>query len=245
MVWSRHRALMVINATKDAFQFSVGEAKKSLQRTQAIFKLHDKGEKLAHVPFESPHAYNQAMREAMYGWMTRWLKGEGEGKPISEPTHAVEKPEDLACWPDGKRPATFLFPPTFAVREVHRLLNGFTTGKLDHAEAWEAKAGLMRTHLEEVLNLPNAGKVAEKLGKSVMKDRVRDTPLTLTVEEGLDIDVHIRFRIGRYGRAPACLLLHLDGKTKALEHPLASALLDKGWAIYAPDLRDRRGETGW
>jgi hypothetical protein len=64
------RALMVINATKDAFQFSVGEAKKSLERARAIFKLSDAEEKLRHAVFESPHAYNQPMREAMYGWMT-------------------------------------------------------------------------------------------------------------------------------------------------------------------------------
>ena len=38
----------------------------------------------------------------MYGWMTRWLKGEGDGKPIPEPKHEVETPEDLACYPDGQ-----------------------------------------------------------------------------------------------------------------------------------------------
>src|SRR4051812_29994256 len=71
------RALMVINATQDGIQFSVGEAKKSLARAKAIFELHDKGDRVSHVTFESPHAYNKAMREAMYGWMTKWLKGEG------------------------------------------------------------------------------------------------------------------------------------------------------------------------
>src|SRR5262249_33814846 len=75
------RALLVINATEDAFQFSVGEARKSLERAKAIYKLHDASEKVSHAIFESPHAYNQAMREAMYGWMTRWLKGSGTGKP--------------------------------------------------------------------------------------------------------------------------------------------------------------------
>jgi pimeloyl-ACP methyl ester carboxylesterase len=36
---------------------------------------------------------------------------------------------------------------------------------------------------------------------------------------------------------PACLLLHLGGKGEALKHPLAAALLDKGWTVVAPDLR--------
>src|SRR5205807_2775295 len=53
------RALMVINATMDSFQFSVGEADKSLERARAVFKLYDAGDKVAHPTFESPHAYNQ------------------------------------------------------------------------------------------------------------------------------------------------------------------------------------------
>jgi dienelactone hydrolase len=232
------RALMVINATKDSFQFSVGEAKKSLERARAIFKLYDKSDKVLHVPFESPHAYNQAMREAMYGWMTKWLKEEGTGKPIPEPKHEIEKKEDLACFPEGKRPVGFLFPPTLAAQQAKRLLAPFTSGKLDHKEAWEAKAALMRADLESVLgSLPKESKPTGKMGKSEAKDGVRTTPLTLAVEPGLDLAVQIRFKAGGFGKVPACVLLHLDGKAKALEHPLAAALMDKGWVLYAPDLR--------
>src|SRR5262249_9128912 len=75
------RALMVVSATKDAFQFSVGEAAKSIDYARAVFNLHGAAAKLAHRTFESPHAYSQPMREAMYGWMTKWLKGEGDGQP--------------------------------------------------------------------------------------------------------------------------------------------------------------------
>ncbi len=108
------RALMVVNATMDSFQFSVAEADKSLERARAIFKLYDAADKVVHPTFESGHGYHQPMREAMYGWMTRWLKGEGDGKPIPEPKHDIEKVEDLACCEEGKRPATFVFPCTCA-----------------------------------------------------------------------------------------------------------------------------------
>ena len=66
---------------------------------------------LAHLPFESPHAYNQAMREAMYGWMTRWLKDEGTGKPIAEPKHDLEKPGCHAAPLGENRPSLLIRDP--------------------------------------------------------------------------------------------------------------------------------------
>jgi dienelactone hydrolase len=232
------RALLVVSATKDAFQFSVDEARKSLERAAAIFKLHGAAERVRHAVFESPHAYNAPMREAMYGWMTRWLKGEGTGKPIAEPKHTIELAADLACYPGGKRPPRFLFPPTFAAREAKRLLAAFADGKLDHKEAWEARAVLLRRRLsEEVLGgLPKVKRPTGKLGKAETSDGVRTTPLQLEPEPGLPLPVLVRFRPAR-GCVPACVLLHLDGKAAALKHPLAAALVEKGWAVYAPDLR--------
>jgi hypothetical protein len=89
----------------DGIQFSVGEAKKSLARARAIFKLYGKEASVSHVPFESPHAYNQAMREAMYGWMSRHLKGEGDGKPIPEPRRD-RNARGPACYPAGDLPVS-------------------------------------------------------------------------------------------------------------------------------------------
>ena len=233
------RALLVINATRDAFQFGVAQAKKSLARAGTIFKLHGKEDHLRHDTFESPHAYNAPMREAMYGWMTRWLKGEGTGKPIAEPGHELEKPEDLACYGDGKRPTGFVFPSTFAAREARRLLSSFQGGKLDHAEAWEARAGLVREKLDTALGkLPaTLGKVSGKFGKATTKDGVSTTALQLGLTRELSLPVTIRFKTGAAGKMPVCVLLHLDGKDRALKHPLAQALLERGTVIYAPDLR--------
>jgi dienelactone hydrolase len=147
------RALLVINASKDGIQFSPAEAEKSVARAKSIFKLYGEEGKLKHQVFESPHDYNQAMREAMYGWMTRHLKGEGKGEPISEPKHTVEKPEDLACFPDPKdRPKGFLTPPLFAAAVGKELIAKADKLAPDHPEMWEATANLMRDELKKVLN---------------------------------------------------------------------------------------------
>ena len=115
------RALMVVNATKDAIQFSVGEAKKSLALTAPVFKLLGKPDNLRHAIFESPHDYNQAMREAMYGFMTLHLKGEGSGDPIPEPAIKTEEPETLRCYPGDTRPKDFMTIPKFAAREGKKI----------------------------------------------------------------------------------------------------------------------------
>jgi arylsulfatase A-like enzyme/cephalosporin-C deacetylase-like acetyl esterase len=118
------RALMVINASQDARQFSIEEAQKSLEKTDDVFALHGKPDHLRHTTFDSPHAYNQPMREAMYGWMTLHLKGEGDGSPIAEPEMTLEEPEALRCYPGESRPDDWLTLPQFAAREGRELLQG-------------------------------------------------------------------------------------------------------------------------
>ncbi len=236
------RALMVINATRDAFQFSVGEARRSLVRTKAIYKLFGADEKLTHAVFESPHAYNQPMREAMYGWMTRWLKHEGKGDPIPEPAHEVEKPEELSCFPDGKRPKGFLFPPSLAAREAEAVL-AKAVPAMTHREKWEAAAVVKRTQLRDEVfgGFPEPPKPAVRVGKTETAEGVTTSGLVLHPEPDLPVPFIIRSK-GRAKGQPAGVLLHLDGKTEALKHPLATTLLQQGWAVIAPDLR-ATGET--
>jgi dienelactone hydrolase len=232
------RALLVINATQDGFQFSVGEARKSIERARPVFRLYGNEERLRQDVFESPHAYNQPMREAMYGWMTRWLKDEGEGRPIPEPKHDLEKVEDLACFPDEKRPDGFLFLPAFARWEADALLRT-AAARPDHVEDWESSAVHRRAVLrKQVLgDFPNLPRPEALLGKAETAGEVTTTPLVLTPEPDLPLHAVLRSRAGAKGRAPVCVLLHLDGKAAALDHPLAAALLERGWAVAAPELR--------
>jgi dienelactone hydrolase len=238
------RALLVINASQDAFQFSVGEAKKSLARAREIFKLHGAEARAGHAVFESPHAYNQAMREAMYGWMTRWLKGEGTGKPIPEPKHSVESAEDLACYSPGTRPATYVFPTTLAAQEARRVMAAAHKKVPDHKEEWEALAMALRLRLVADVfgEFPKREKVPGRLRAAQDKDGCQTTPLVFEPEAGLALAAVVRHKSGKAGRLPACVLLHLGGKEEALKHPLAAALNDKGWALVVPDLRATGGQ---
>jgi dienelactone hydrolase len=233
------RALLVISADQDAFQFSPGEAAKSIDRARAVFKLYGVEDKVRHKVFESGHAYSQPMREAMYGWMVQWLKNEGDVKPITEPTHMVESVETLSCFAEAPRPKAFLFPPSFAAREGRALVAKIQERIPDHAEAWESAALYMRDQLRrEVLgDFPKATPPIARFGKTEVRQGVRITPFVLEPESGslLFGSLHSPGKVVE--KQPVCILLHLDGKKEALAHPLTAAILEKGWHVVATDLR--------
>ncbi len=237
------RALMVINATRDAPQFSVGEAIQSLARARPVFELYQAAAKLRHATFESGHAYNQPMREAMYGWMTRWLKNEGDGSAIAEPNHQVETPDELRCFAGATRPPRYLLLPEFAARAAQALERRAATVP-DHVEDWESTAEAKRLQLRrDVLgDFPPSPRPAAKLGPGTTSAGVRTTPVIFEPERGMPLPAFLRSRTAAKTPQRACVLLHLEGKTQALNHPLAAALLQGNWAVLAPDLR-ATGET--
>src|SRR5262245_14166241 len=146
------RALLVISAEKDSFQFSPAEAAKSVARAKHMYDLSGDGAKLRQTTVEGGHGYSKTMREAMYGWMTRWLKGEGTGDPIPDPEFKTEDPQAIRCFPDvARRPQPWLTPAAFAKRTGEALLKESFRALPDHAEEWESTAIFMRGVLEKVL----------------------------------------------------------------------------------------------
>jgi dienelactone hydrolase len=215
------RPLLVISAARDAVQFSPAEAERSLERAKTVYGLHDATDRLRHRVFDAGHGYDQAMREAMYGWMLRWLAGKGDGGPVPEPELTTEKPEDLACYPDlAKRPKGWLSVPAEAARHARTLL-----------------ARPERADLAAVLGgLPKAIEPRATGGKPTTADGVHTTPLLLEGEPGLPLPVTQRVKGMKEGSRHV-ILLHLGGSAEALAYPLAAALLDRDAVLYAPDLR--------
>lgn len=238
------RALMVVNASRDNINFSIGEAKKSIDRARKVFELYSVADKIKHATFESPHAYNQPMREAMYGWMTRWLKGEGDGAPIAEPKFTPEDPETLRCYPGETRPKGFVTPVVFAGRAGREHLAKLNERMPDHSEDWESRAVHVRTQLRKEVfrDFPDAPKPDAKLGTAERADGVETIPALMHPEPKMPVPFLLRSKEAGEERQPACVLLHLDGKSAALKHDVAAALVKKGWLVAAPDLR-ATGET--
>jgi dienelactone hydrolase len=141
------RALLVISAKNDALQFSVAEAAKSVAQARERFRLLGQDAKIRHLTVDSGHDYNAPMREAMYGWVEKWLSNRGDGGPIKEPELQLEDVATLRCYPDGRsRPKTVVTIPEFAFNEGTRRLAALPKAP-DHKERWNAEAERLRTGL--------------------------------------------------------------------------------------------------
>ncbi len=173
------RGLMVISAARDAFQFSVAEAQKSIGGASRIFQMYGAGEQLRHVIIESGHDYNQEMREAMYGFMLQQLNDTGDGAPVPEPETELEDPEVIRCFPGNLRPAEWITLPAAAAR-----ISG---------EVLKESAGLNREErvagLERVLGgtqVPTAKLISEEQGQQQRTMLISPEPgivIQLTLDE--------------------------------------------------------------
>ncbi|HUR55670.1 MAG TPA: acetylxylan esterase [Gemmataceae bacterium] len=219
------RALMVVSATRDAFQFSVGEAKKSIAAAEPVFNLFEKPKNIHHAIFESGHDYSKVMRETMYGWMALHLKGEGDGSPIPEPKFTTEKPEDLRCYPGDTRPKDWLTIPKFAAAEGKKLLAAKPA--VQDAEV------LRKVLVEKTLGGFPAGKPESK-----WKEGFEDiTMYDLFPEPGVKTDFMVRFdpKVKR-GERPVAVFLSMEGdRTKRWELEKAAVLA--GWSTITFTLR--------
>src|SRR5262245_16587978 len=224
------RALLVLNATRDGIQVGPAEAQKSVARTKEIYKLLGEEHKVRHDIFESVHDYNQPMREAMYGWMTLHLKGEGKGEPIAESAHTIEKPDDLACFPDpNDRPTGSLTPPLFAGKVGRELVAKVDKLAPDHPEMWEATANHLRHLFTATIGDVPKDTVSLDAKKTMAGPRSKDgrsEALFWYLGEG-EIPLPTRMRHqGKEGDAKmAYLIMHLDGFAEADKHPIATHLL--------------------
>ncbi len=223
------RALMVVSATQDAFQFSVGEARKSMNAAASIFQWYDRRDHLRHAVFESRHDYNQAMREAMYGWMSLHLAGRGDGSPIAEPPLEAEAAETLRCFPGDSRPDDFTTVPRFAAEQGRHLLERRPAPL--HLEAWEAEETLMRESLPRFLG---GFPAATPLDVTTTRNGTSQS-LSFSPEPGITV---LARRETSAGQSPGlAILLDLELGRQASESSLATALRRRDWDVVTADLR--------
>lgn len=232
------RGAMITSATRDAFQFSVGEAKKTFARVESLAKLLGKPDGVKHTIIESGHDYNQAMREAMYGWMTRHLKGTGDGSPLPDPEIKTEEPESLRCFPGDSRPDDYLTIPRFAGAEARRLLESRKAA--ENRDAWKAERAARIKALDAVLGgtRPAEVKAPNDLEEATLGEMV---VVPFVSEPGLTLSVLLRGvpetpQPPKVNRLAVLLDLEQDAQN-TLTDDLTKKLVADGWAVAVPELR--------
>lgn len=230
------RGLMVVNVTKDGIQFSIPEAKKSLAFASGVYKVHDMPDKVRHTTFDWHHDYSQAMREALYGWLEKNLRGNGDGSPIPDPPMKTEDPEGLRCYPGDTRPAEWMTIPKFAAAEGKRLLAARKIPK--DADEWRAESARMRrTLLEKVLGGDPKGAIEEPVAEG--------KPATISFQSEPGIRLKATPRSGLMAmEAPLAIVLDLEGEQKAAESKIGKGLQEAGWNVRTMDLR-ATGALAW
>jgi cephalosporin-C deacetylase-like acetyl esterase len=236
------RGAMITSATRDAFQFSVGEAKKSFARVESIATLLGKPDGVKHTIIESGHDYNQPMREAMYGWMTRHLKGTGDGSPLPDPEIKTEDPESLRCFPGDSRPDDYMTIPKFAGAEGRRLLEERKTP--ESLDAWNIERAARIKSLDAVLGgtMPAGVKDLIDLEAIIMEETVVAPFIS---EPGITLSVSL-LGVPMTSQPPKierlAVLLDLEQTPdKTLNGETAKKLLADGWVVAVPQLR----AVGW
>lgn len=224
------RALLVINATQDAPQFSVAEARKSLDRARPIFELHGAGDRLRHVTVESGHDYNRPMREAVYGWFDRWLRGRGDGSPVAEPEGPLADPDALRCFPRGERPASVATIVGFARERAAARVAALRQPR--QARSWRSWQERTRHELAGILRLPDP--TPPRWTQAVIDGDSEQW--TGEPEPGITLEARF-YSPPAPKRGPAVLLLHPDGQAAAAKMPLLARLRARGVRALTLDLR--------
>ena len=233
------RGLMIFNASKDAPQFSVKEARKSLAVAQTFFDLHNAPSSLQQTVFDCGHDYSQTMRERMYGWMTLQLKGEGDGSPLPDPPMTLENPESIRCYPGDSRPDDWVTLPMFAAAEGERLVQRIEE-PVD-TMAWDSLLPKMREGLIQASvfkNNPREEDMPRRFISLGLVDGIATGVEPYESEPGLTLTTEYTTVVRENDRpVDVAVIVNFDPQNKELVRAIGEKCSQADWAVMVPQLR--------
>ena len=75
---------MILSGTRDKI-FPIDGARQIVSVIKQNYQLAGVPERFCYVEFDEEHGYQLSLRESAYGWLKRWLLGDGDGSPVIEP----------------------------------------------------------------------------------------------------------------------------------------------------------------
>jgi hypothetical protein len=86
------RPMLMISATGD---WTANTLEAEYPAVRRIYSLLDAPDHVQAVRIQADHNYNKESREAMYGWLARWMKGASADVQVRERSFTADSPADL------------------------------------------------------------------------------------------------------------------------------------------------------
>ena len=235
------RPLLICAGIRDSI-FPIVGAREVYDRAREIYRLYDAEEKIAIAEEYVPHGYHQPMREAVYGWFDRWLKGRGDGKPQPEIGINPEPPEEdtLNCFPSGSWPSDT--DTIFTVYSKHLTTKSEPSIPTDR-DALTAWQNELRNRLMDKVfgGFPVRSPLEARVVERIEEDGHICEKLLYVSEPGILIPA-LLLRPKNVDKPPVVFRLHPDGKAAAIEATPMDEYIQQGRAIFTIDQRGV-GET--
>lgn len=227
------RPLLAMCARLDA-QFTVAGAERAMDEALPAYQAYDAKENAKLLSFEGGHDYNKAMREALYGFVLKHLKGQGDGSPVAEPAMTTEPVDSsvLRCFPDGKLPPGGETVRSLGRKEAARLLG--------HLGARDSEVAKRRKALRRLLHWPTDTMAPASPDTTVRLDSSTEVEkVLLRAADGVALPA-LFFRHGSARRSVA--VCGEAGMQALCSHPVVEQLHRAGLSVFLVDLRGW-GET--
>jgi cephalosporin-C deacetylase-like acetyl esterase len=239
------RPLLIISAVYDTgthFRFE-DVRDRTFPKVKRIYELLEAGDKIELYPVESGHGYNKEMRQAMYAWFDRWLKGDRE-PDATEPEIIPEEPKTLLCLGDYELPVEAENVPSLSYKTSKSNLSKI--GDPPSGSVWLRQRELIRDQIiHEVLRgFPRRSRLSVRLMDRVGFDKYVLEKMTYNSEGGVIIPVLLLIPKRRRKPRPLVVQIHPEGKEEAFRSGLPERFVENGHIVMLLDQRGV-GETRW
>jgi dienelactone hydrolase len=223
------RPTLICAAARDFFDIQGTWA--SFREAKKVYGRLGHGERVDLFESDGGHGFPKSQRQAMLGWMRRWLQGKDDAP--TEETSAILKEADLRCTRTGQ------------VLEDLKGVSVFQLNARRAAELARQRPALDQKRATAVarligVQLPVPAAKVRKAG-TVTRTGYRIHKLVYQTEPGIEVPALLAARAD--ARGPVVVLVHGEGKTAAAR---AGGVLDRlvqaGLRVLALDLRGL-GET--
>ena len=171
------RPLLLISATGD---WTAETLEVEFPAVRALYELVGARERVSAVRFTADHNYNKDSREAMYGWMARWLKGAPTADRVAEAGFSPDPLPDLLVFHGRPFPNGAATADTLTTRWIDNARRQLAATPLS------ARAAALRHALGFTPSAAPAASVAGRTSQSARR------PVVLVAGEQPDVVAYLR-----------------------------------------------------